>query len=103
VATPTLIRSLSTDEQAELAGHVQAVYRAMFAFGLTAGEHLYHIHSKRLYRSYGSFDELFGRHSTSMRSVPINLSGPTNAFAFCRMLASIACQPTNHSAARFIA
>jgi hypothetical protein len=28
----------------------------MFAFGLTAGEHLYDIHRKRLYRSHGSFD-----------------------------------------------
>ena len=61
MATAALIRGLSDSEQAELADHVQAVYRAMFAFGLTAGEHLYHIHRKRLYRSHGSFDDFVWR------------------------------------------
>jgi hypothetical protein len=52
-----VVKPLTDHEEGELTHHVQAVYRAMFAFGLTAGEHLYHIHNKRLYRSHGSFDD----------------------------------------------
>ena len=51
------VTELSRVENTQLDFHVNEIRAALFRFGLTAGEHLSHIHSKRLYRSHGSFDE----------------------------------------------